>query len=413
VKFEKNKQYIKFCLYGFLKNLRFYDAFLLIFFLENGITFSQIGILYAAREITMNVLEIPSGIIADTFGRKNSLLAALFFSIVAFITFYYSTNFGLLLLSMLLIGLSDAFRSGTHKGMIMDYLKIKGWEQHKIEYYGHTRSWSQKGSAISALMAGIIVFYSRDYRIIYLIAIVPYLLNLINIYTYPKALNKSLATKNKQRLFYSLVVKKMMLVLKKRRVLELINSSALHSAYLKSIKDYIQPIMVNLAIFLPIGASLDVKSKSGLTIGIAYFFIYLLTSYASKSSGKISSLPIRNIEKKTLLFGLTSGILCGLLFYFNFWLFSLLLFVLIYIIENLRKPILTGFLADNVENEILTSVISAQSFYSTIATSVLAILIGAMADYFGIGMALILISSGLFLLTLLLNVRIGGGLKRN
>ena len=70
--FSKDKQFNKFCAYGFLKNLRFFDAFLLLFFLENGISFSQIGILYAVREITINVLEIPSGIVADTYGRKNS-----------------------------------------------------------------------------------------------------------------------------------------------------------------------------------------------------------------------------------------------------------------------------------------------------------------------------------------------------
>lgn len=64
--YTRNKQYVKFCAYGFLKNLRFFDAFLLLFFLENGTSYSQIGILYAAREIVINVFEIPSGIIAPS-----------------------------------------------------------------------------------------------------------------------------------------------------------------------------------------------------------------------------------------------------------------------------------------------------------------------------------------------------------
>ncbi len=89
----KDGQYLKFCAYGFLKNLRFYEAFLLLFFLENGISYGQIGILYATREIIINVLEIPSGIVADTYGRKHSLIAAFFAYILSFLVFYYSTDF--------------------------------------------------------------------------------------------------------------------------------------------------------------------------------------------------------------------------------------------------------------------------------------------------------------------------------
>ena len=85
--FEKNAQYVRFCLYGFLKNLRFYDAFLLVFFLENGVSFSQVGLLYAAREIVINVVEVPAGIVADAYGRNNSLVAAFGAYLLAFIVF--------------------------------------------------------------------------------------------------------------------------------------------------------------------------------------------------------------------------------------------------------------------------------------------------------------------------------------
>ena len=400
--FEKDRQYFKFCLYGFLKNLRFYDAFLLVFLLENNISFSQIGILYASREIITNVLEIPSGIIADTYGRKNALIIAFLMYILSYIVFYFSTEFNLLLIAMLLIGIGDAFRSGSHKGMIMDYLRIKKWDKHKITYYGHTRSWSQKGSAISALFAGIMVFYSGSYRIIYLISIVPYLINFVNIYTYPEHLNHSLKRDDNKRLSIGIALKNTISTLKKKRVLEIVNSSALHSAFLKSIKDYIQPLMINLALLIPIMSTMNSKSKSGLTIGISYFFIFILTSYASKLSGKASILINKNIERKTLLLGLFLGLFCGLLFHYELWLLSLILFVIIYIVENLRKPILTGFLADNVPNEILSSVISTESFYKTFITASLSIIIGLVADFNGIGISLISVSVILIILTIII-----------
>jgi len=82
----KNKQYYKFSLYGFLKNLRFFDAFFILFLIEKGLPFTQIGILYAVREIVINVFEIPSGILADSYGRKNSLIGS--FVIEDIISFY-------------------------------------------------------------------------------------------------------------------------------------------------------------------------------------------------------------------------------------------------------------------------------------------------------------------------------------
>ena len=399
--FKKDRQYFKFCAYGFLKNLRFYDAFLLLFLLDSGITYSQVGVLYAAREIITNLSEIPSGIIADTYGRKNSLVVAFLFYILSFLTFYFSTNFTLLLIAILLMGIGDAFRSGSHKGMIMDYLRMNQWGKYKIDYYGNTRSWSQRGSAISALFAGILVLFSGSYRIVYLLATVPYLLNFINILSYPNELNYSIKDKEESELKSIVsVFKNFLSALKNRQVFNIINSSALHSAFLKSIKDYIQPIMVQIAILIPILATIDIKRKSGLVIGIIYFFIFILTSQASKSAFKVANLKVKNISKLTLLSGLLAGIICGIMINFEYWIPALIFFVIVYIIENLRKPILTGLLADNVPNEILTSVISAQNSYSTIATSLIAILFGVSADIFGIGIALIVISSVLILLTL-------------
>jgi len=349
-------------------------------------------------------MEVPSGIIADSYGRKTSLLAAFLLYIFSFVLFYLSSHFPLMLLAMLLFGLGDAFRSGTHKGMIMDYLKLKGWQDQKITYYGNTRSWSQRGSAISALLAGIMVFFTGSYRLIYLVSIIPYLLNFLNLYTYPDELNFSLKPKKRKVQQAREVLGNFLVILKKREVLGLVNSSALHSAFLKSIKDYIQPIILHLALTLPFLAMLDPKQQSGLAIGIAYFGIFLLTSLASRKAGWASEIGIRKIEMKSLLLGLAFGLVCGVLFQAGLETGALVCFVAIYVLESLRKPILTGFLTDEVPNEILTSVISAQSSYKTLMTAFLALLLGGMADAWGIGIALAVTAGILGLFTLLTNL---------
>jgi hypothetical protein len=74
----------------------------------------------------------------------------------------------------------------------------------------------------------------------------------------------------------------------------------------------------------------------------------------------------------------------------------------IFIVENVRKPILTGFIADQVPNEILTSVISAQSFIKTIMTALLALLFGIVADHYGIGISLLAVSLFLVFITIII-----------
>ena len=401
----KNRQYFKFCIYGFLKNLRFFDAFFILFLIEKGLSFTHIGILYAVREICINIFEIPSGIIADTFGRKNSLIGSFVVYIVSFYVFYISNDFWFFLIAFILYGIGDAFRSGTHKGMIMDYLKLNHWGDQKINYYGHTRSWSQKGSAVSSLLAGLIVFYSGTYQNIFLYSIIPYLLNLLLILSYPQELNRSFKRINpKKRHGIALTVKSFLKIIKQPNVIKIINASAIHTAYLRAVKDYIQPLMVNVSLIIPIMLNIEAEKKNGIIIGVIYFFIYLITSRASKLSAKIATKNKANISNITLLSGFIFGIICGVLFMYDLWIISMIAFVGIYIVENIRKPILTGFIADNVPNEILTSIISAQSLLRTILTVILALAFGIISDNYGIGVSFMVVSVFLALSTILINI---------
>lgn len=62
---------LKFSAYGFLKNPRFFEPFLLVFFtVEKGLNYRQFGTLIAVREIAVYLLEIPTGIIADATARR-------------------------------------------------------------------------------------------------------------------------------------------------------------------------------------------------------------------------------------------------------------------------------------------------------------------------------------------------------
>lgn len=397
---KKDKQFRKFQMYGFLKNLRFFEPFLILFFLSSGLSYLQIGILYSIKSIATNILEIPTGVIADLYGRKKSMLFSMISYIISFLIFYFSRSFYLYILAMIFFSFGEAFRTGTHKAMIFQYLKINGMENLKVQYYGATRAASQLGSALNSLIAASIVFVSGNYRTVFFIAILPYILNLINIATYPNELDKAEVKKTKKQ-----TLKDFIDAVASWRVLKILLNTSSYSAIFKSLKDYLQPILESFALSIPIFVWLDDKKRSSIVIGIVYFFLYLLTSYASKNSWKIGKKSSSFALNLTLFVGALSVIFAGVSYIFNFYIVSILIFIVLYILENLRRPIAVSYVGDNVESDALASVLSVESQATTLLTAVFSIVLGFFADKFGVGQSVSILGIILLLMSLFFKIK--------
>jgi len=400
--FIKDKQYFKFCAYGFLKNLRLFEPFLILFFLEAGLSFLEIGVLYSVREIMRNLLEMPAGILADALGRRRTMISSFGFYIISFLSFYFSHSYALFMMAMIFYALGDAFRTGTHKAMIFDYLKMKGWQDQKVYYYGHTRSWSQLGSALSALIAGGMVFFSNNYRLIFIFSTVPYILDLINIASYPKVLDGNRAKLSKKELIQSfwVVMKDFWESFSKLKTLKALVNLSMHSGFYRSIKDYLQEFIKVMALGLPLMLAYSDKQRAAVLVGVIYFFIFLLSSRASRFSGKFAnrfkhlSIPLNF----SLLLSLGFGVLSGLSYSAGYTGLSILFFVLIFLMQNLRMPMGISYVTEIIDKDILATVLSAESQTHSIIAAILAPLIGYLADALGLGYSLAIVSAVLLIL---------------
>lgn len=390
-------------MYGFLKNLRFYEAFFILFLLSKGVSYLQIGLLYSIREITIAILEIPSGFIADTMGRKKTLIASFFFYILFFILFYFTSHYGMMIAAILFFAIADSFRSGVHKSMIFHYLKHHNQANQKTNYYGHTRSWSQLGSAISSLIAGILVYFTGNYKIIFAASVIPYILDMLLIASYPKYLDgqtkkiKKLSLKSKVKE----VFKAFILSFKSWDMFRSLTSVSIYTGYYKVIKDYIQPLIMTFAISLPILMDTTNKQKTALIVGGIYFVVYIGTSFTSRLSGKFQDL-FKNYSKPlnlTLILGLIVGILSGVFYKLELYLISILLFILILIIENLRKPIGVSFIATQSKDQAMATVLSVQSQAQSIFGGIIAFILGISVQQMGVGLG-IMTTTALMLLLL-------------
>ena len=143
---------VRFSLYGFLKNQQYYEPFLLLAFLQMGLNYTIIGLLIGFRELMVNLMEVPSGAVADVRGRRNSMIISFMAYIIHFavigITGIAAINnslpfnavLALLFFSMLFFAVGDAFRTGTHKAIIFAWLR-EPYPGRRRKYVRRHRPW--------------------------------------------------------------------------------------------------------------------------------------------------------------------------------------------------------------------------------------------------------------------------------
>jgi MFS family permease len=401
--FRKDIQYYKFCTYGFLKNLRFFEPFLILFFLEGKLSYLQIGVIYTIQEIIRNIFEVPSGLAADVLGRRRTMIVSFSLYIISFLIYSMSYRYGMLITATIVFALGDVSRTGTHKAMIFDYLEQREWTSHKVDYYGHTRSWSQAGSAVSALMAAALIFYTGRINQVFIYSIIPYALGLLLILSYPAYLDGDAPGFRKSSLKAALRAKlgNFWYSFKQARVLRGILNVSVYGGYYRAIKDYIQPLIQAAALSFPVLVSLQSEQKTAVLVGIIYFLIFIMSSVVARQSGRFSKMfqGLTGPLNLTLIAGLMCGTLTGSFYLAGFTSLSIILFIGIYLVQNLRIPAGIAYFTDNLDKDILATTLSAESQSKSMFTAVIALMLGILADRFDIGTAILACSAFMLLTT--------------
>jgi len=383
----KDKNIWKFSFYGFFKNLKFFEPFLYVYFLSIGLTYFQIGTLISIREIIKNVLEVPSGIFADYYGRKSSMKICFILYIISFLIFYLGNNFIVLIPAMLFFGAGEAFRSGTHKAIIFTYLDYKNISDKKVEVYGRTKSYSLLGSSLSAILGAVVVFIESGYRYIFLFSIIPYIIDFFLISSYPDYLegdsNKSLNfSEVKEGIKNSFKNIKNIIHLR----IGLINSG-IYDGYFKVLKDYLQPLLKTQLSVLTISYMFSTEEKMlSVLLGVSYFFINIITSFTTRNSYRLKKYYTGSFKVLNYIFISTAILIgfIGLLYWRNLPLLIILFYLIYYIIRNLRRPFMLDYLSDVINKDERATMLSIESQLRTVIIIVLAPILGAIADYWGL-----------------------------
>ena len=375
----------RFSLYGFLKNQRYYENFLYLAFLDKGLSYFEIGILIGFREVCTNLFEIPSGAVADLYGRRRAMIFSFFAYIASFVIFAVSKSLFPLFAAMFFYGLGDAFRSGTHKAMIFDWLRLQGRSDEKTKIYGFTRSWSQMGSAVSVLIAGALVFYTGNFVDIFWFSIIPYAMNIVNFFGYPAQLDgdrqSEFSLKAVARMLGSALKQSVQFPPLRRLVFEGMGFEGMY----KASKDYLQPILKQTVIALPLLLALDESKRTALLVAGVYFFLYFLSSFASRNSHQVSNWRGGDEGAARFMWWIDLALFALLIpaLWFGWYPAIIVLFVGLAILQNFWRPGLISRFNAQSTPEMSATILSIEAQSKSLATIILAPLLGLLVDSVG------------------------------
>lgn len=397
----------RFSLYGFLKNQLYFEPFFAIILLGRGLDFFGIGVVFAVADVVTNGLEVPSGWVADHWGRRRSMVLSFAAYLSAFVLYAFADGLWWCVPAAAFYGVGEAFRSGTHKAMIFEWLRRRGRLAERTRVYGFTRSWSQVGSAVAVVISAALALRIPDLGWLFLIACIPYGLGIVNLWTYPPEVEHQVTKEDASREgFFGTLG----LVFRRVGMRHLVLESCAVQGVQKLLAPYV-PVVLALAGLPAAGALADAAGVhgAGLPMGAVLMIagvvaaLHLCAALGSVMAHRVARLEVSEQAPPRRLWTLVAvavalqaaGVWTGrvapaalgfvaLAFLYNAW----------------RPAFLTRFDRDTPADRQAT-VLSVESQATTAFTAVLAPLAGAAADRWGLG-AVFGLCLGLSLLPLLL-----------
>ena len=342
---------------------------IVLFYEEQGLGLHEVFLLKSVYSVAAVTLEIPSGYLADVWGRKRCLLwgSVLFF--LGYLLYSFTGAFSAFLCAELLLGAGQTLVNGADSALLYDTAAHYKAEQHYLRYEGRLTMIGNFAEAIAGIFGGLLAAYSLRFPF-YGQAIVAFI-------GIPAALaireyNHSRAVRNPagemlRIIRYSLGENK---VLRYNILFSgIIGAATLTMAW------FVQPILMQLQ--TPTSYYGVIWTVLNLTVGIAALYSDRVEQALGmrRSNGLILVVIVGGYAALALL-PLTYACL-AILFLF-------------YIVRGFATPILKGYINQMTFSEMRATVLSIRNFIIRLLFAAIAPFIGWLNDYYSLQVALLI-----------------------
>ncbi len=108
----------------------------IIYLASRGFSLIHLGILESTFHITSFLMEIPTGAVADIWGRKTSRILGLFFYLISLMLLFLSTNYVFQLVGFVICAIGYNLESGAGEALLYDSFDMKAKETKYMSIAG-------------------------------------------------------------------------------------------------------------------------------------------------------------------------------------------------------------------------------------------------------------------------------------
>jgi len=133
---------------------------LFLFYVENGLGIRDLFLIQSIYSVTIAVIEIPSGFLADVLGRKRAIILGMGFGFLGMLLYALSHGFSGFLIAALSLGVGQSFVSGSDTALMYDTCAKLDRTQDFLRLEGRTVSMGNLAEAIAFIAGGVLAEFS-------------------------------------------------------------------------------------------------------------------------------------------------------------------------------------------------------------------------------------------------------------
>jgi MFS family permease len=157
--------------------LMFFLPILALYYEKTLFSLINVAIILAVNEICLVIFEVPTGSIADLFGRRKTIIVSRILKLFALIFLFIGGNMFMFIIYAIINSLAKSLNSGTGEALLYDTLKNEKQEKYYKKGIGITHALWSTGAAIGSIVGGYLATISLTLPI--LITFIPYSIVLV------------------------------------------------------------------------------------------------------------------------------------------------------------------------------------------------------------------------------------------
>lgn len=367
----------KFYWFSFLSEWVFWVPVIVLFWQANGLSLTEIMILQSLFAISIVLLEVPTGVVADKVGRKQSLVWGSLFMVIGFTTYFLGHSFWQFVGAEFILAIGGSFISGANSAFVYDSLKQTKEEKNFKKVWGNAKSLGYLAAAITSILGGFIAIYSLR------LTWVPSILGMIILFF--------VALSFREPRHYKRV--------------------AQSKSYLRHTRESFKEVFANKNLFflllfysiLTVVARVSLwfyqpyMSQSGLPIayfGVIWASFNVFAIWGSSSANKLEN----KLGERWSLWFMIIGMFLSLVF-MSYWfaLFGVVFIFLQQFIRGFSSPVLQDYTHKHLSSEKRATLLSIQNMAASLMFAILAPLYGFFADRYSLSAALLIVAISSFM----------------